>query len=78
MNNNLLFIILLFVGINVLLLVVQETDAKSFYDIFFDRRHRGYENSYGPNSYGPAPQPVGGKERYKQICNIQRGIGSCY
>lgn len=27
---------------------------------------------------GPPPKPVGGKERFDQICRVQKGIVACF
>lgn len=31
-----------------------------------------------PQPLGPPPKPVGGKERYDQICRVQKGIVACF
>lgn len=60
-----------------------EVEAKPFLEFFYDTN---FKNSYhNPNHYHhqyvgrPEPEkPVGGKERFKQICNVIHGISDCY
>lgn len=61
-----------------------ETEAKAILEAFFDyskfqnnhyHHHRHHGNS-APQY--PKPEPVGGKERFKQICNVIHGISDCY
>lgn len=70
-----------------LLLVIQQqhhqVEAKAFLEFFYDSPK--FQNVYHkhhrhPNHHvAPAhPEPVGGKERFKQICNVIRGISDCY
>lgn len=65
--------------------IQQDTEAKPFLELFFDdsKFQNSYHkpNYYHRNEYGARPkpvEPVGGKERFKQICNVIRGISDCY
>lgn len=64
--------ILSIVCVLVVVVIVQHgTEAKSFLDYWFGHRNK--------HRAPPLPeQPVGGKERYKQICRVINGIGNCY
>lgn len=59
-----------------------ETEAKSFLEFFFDNSK--FQNNYqhhrhhGHHQQPQLPKPVGGKERFKQICNVIHGINDCY
>lgn len=75
--RSILFIVCIFVT-----LIQYETDAKAFLEFFYDSS-KFQQNSYHKHHHrhhavAPAPEPVGGKERFKQICNVIRGISDCY
>lgn len=66
-----------------------ETDAKAFLEYFYDSfdSPKFQQNSYHKHHHhrhhhqhavGAATEPVGGKERFKQICNVIHGISDCY
>lgn len=63
-------------------LIQIEADAKPFLEIFYDSlkfQHNSYHKPHRHHAVAPAaPEPVGGKERFKQICNVIRGISDCY
>lgn len=63
------------------MVIQQETEAKAILDFLFDKSN--YENNYQHyhhhhHTQQQPPRPVGGKERFKQICNVIRGISDCY
>lgn len=66
------------------IIVHNDVEAKPFLEYFFDNTN--FENNYQHRQHHrhrhvnqpEAPRPVGGKERYKQICNVIRGINDCY
>lgn len=67
------------------LLIQYETEAKPFLEFFFDTSkvknsyYKHHHHHHGRPNVAPAPpQPVGGKERFKQICNVINGIDDCY
>lgn len=64
----------------VVLSIHHETEAKAILDFFFDtsKFQNNYYNNYHHRQPVEAPRPVGGKERFKQICNVIHGIGDCY
>lgn len=79
--RSIFFIVCIFVT-----LIQHETDAKAFLEYFYDSS-KFQQNSYHKHHHrhhhhqhavGAAPEPVGGKERFKQICNVIRGISDCY
>lgn len=78
MNFRLSSILLAFSA--VLLTINHETEAKAILDFFFDTPN--YQNDYHRHYQHTAPvqpqRPIGGKERYKQICNVVHGISRCY
>lgn len=51
-------------------------DGKPFLDFLFDKQ--SFHSSHHYPASGPRSEPVGGKERYKQICNVIHGISSCF
>lgn len=63
-------------------LIQIEADAKPFLEFFYDSlkfQHNSYHKPHRHHAVAPAaPEPVGGKERFKQICNVIRGISDCY
>lgn len=72
---------IIFVLCVILLTIHHETEAKAILDFFFDTSK--FQNNYHYRHQYPAapvqPQrPVGGKERFKQICNVIHGISDCY
>lgn len=83
--RTILFIVCIFVT-----LIQHETDAKPFLEYFYDslkfeqnsynkhHHHHHHPVHHHHNAVAPAPEPVGGKERFKQICNVIHGIGDCY
>lgn len=71
------------------ILIDNETNAKPFLEFFYDspkfqqinyhKHHQHYSHHNHVDASPPErPEPVGGKERFKQICNIIRGINDCY
>lgn len=73
--NFILFVICFFS-----IVIQHETEAKAILDFLFDNSQ--YKNNY-KHYHHRAPQqqpvrPVGGKERFKQICNVIHGISDCY
>lgn len=63
-------------------LIQNEADAKPFLEYFYDSlkfQHSSYHKPHHHHAVAPAaPEPVGGKERFKQICNVIHGISDCY
>lgn len=57
-----------------------ETKAKAILDYFFDypKFHNNYQHRHHAYQQPKPPKPVGGKERFKQICNVIHGINDCY
>lgn len=67
------------------IIVQRDTEAKAILDFFFDDtkyQHNNYQHQHRHRAHQypqpQAPEPVGGKERFKQICNVIRGINDCY
>lgn len=75
--RTILFVVCVFVT-----LIQNEADAKPFLEYFYDSlkfQHNSYHKPHHHHAVAPAaPEPVGGKERFKQICNVIRGISDCY
>lgn len=68
----------------VVTLIENETEAKAFLEFFYDspkfqynsyHKHHHHHHAVAPAS---PPEPVGGKERFKQICNVIHGINDCF
>lgn len=59
-----------------------ETEAKAFLESFFDyskfQNNNYHHYNHRHHSQPQSPKPVGGKERFKQICNVIHGISDCY
>lgn len=49
-------------------------NGKSLFDVLCDKLNFLTK----PLPLGPPPKPIGGKERYEQICRIQKGIVACF
>lgn len=69
-----------------LLVVQQGTEAKAFLELFYDNsklqnnyhQHQYKSQHYHRSNEPQAVKPVGGKKRFKQICNVINGINNCY
>lgn len=73
MNFHLIYILILICALN------WTIDAKPFLDLLFDKQQFHSNHYHQHHGQAARPQePIGGKERYRQICNVIHGISECY